>query len=59
MLNGSNWTVDGPIFRLHDCPIGYGVYNGEDGAFTAAVQDCQPCDKGEECTTPPCVRCRY
>ena len=57
VLNGSNWTVDGPIFRLHSCPYGFGVYNGEGGSFMAEVQDCQPCDKGEECTTPPCVTC--
>ena len=57
VLNGSNWTIDGPIFRLHSCPYGHGVYNGEGGSFMAEVQECQPCDKGQECTTPPCTIC--
>ena len=52
----SNWTVAGPVFRLQDCPFGYAVYNGQ-GSFNAEVQQCLPCDKGEECTTPPCVSC--
>ena len=57
VVAGSTWNVDGPVFRLQDCPFGFKVWSGQQGSFNAEVQQCVPCDKGEECTTPPCVSC--
>ena len=47
VVAGSNWVRDGKIFRLVDCPFGYSVENGGDGVFSAEIQRCEPCDKGE------------
>ena len=47
VVAGSNWERDGKIFRLKDCPAGYSVENGGDGVFSAEVQRCEPCNKGE------------
>ena len=57
VVPGSNWTIDGAIFRLQSCPIGYYVSPKSTETFNAALQTCLPCGKGEECTGEACVTC--
>lgn len=55
----STWVRDGSFWRLQDCPAGYRVWPSLSAVqnFDAALQKCDPCQKGEECTTPPCTEC--
>jgi len=56
----SSWVEDGNIFRLQTCPSGYYVSppgQGSIDASNAALQKCEPCGKGEECTNSTCVTC--
>jgi len=57
VVNESVWQIQGPIFKLDTCPYGMAVYNGNDGVFNEELQQCDMCDKGAECTTPPCTTC--
>jgi hypothetical protein len=58
VVPGSNWTIDGAIFRLQSCPTGYFVSPRASETFDAAQQRCLPCGKGEECThSSSCVTC--
>jgi hypothetical protein len=57
-LEGSTWVRDGSIYLLTACPAGYRVSSERaSGVFDAALQLCDPCDKGRECTDPPCTVC--
>ena len=59
VIKGSTWIPDGTIYRLTGCPAGYSISStGISGNFEAAVQQCSPCPKGEECISPPCSVCR-
>ncbi|MFZ8927309.1 MAG: hypothetical protein ACO3CU_11185, partial [Candidatus Nanopelagicales bacterium] len=57
VVPGSNWTMDGAIFRLQSCPSGYYVSPRASETFNAALQQCLPCGKGEECTGSACIEC--
>ena len=57
---GSTWVRNGSFYRLTGCPTGYRVvsWTGSQGVFDAAVQECQPCSDGTECTLgSSCVTC--
>ena len=55
---GSTWVRNGSIYLLTACPTGYWlVSTGVSGSFDAAVQECQPCPEGTECTLQSCVAC--
>ncbi len=59
-LPGSSWARNGSVFRLVSCPPGYQVSRSISMyvTFDAAVQDCQPCNEGTECTLETaCVAC--
>eukprot|EP00961_Rhodomonas_salina_P190699 2573114-Rhodomonas_salina.1 len=36
MLDGSQWEIEGPVYRLRSCPTGYSVHN-----VTVEQQECQ------------------
>ncbi|MGB1597020.1 MAG: hypothetical protein ACPIOQ_29950, partial [Promethearchaeia archaeon] len=58
VVPGSNWTIDGATFRLQSCPTGYYVSPRASETFNAALQQCLPCGKGEDCTkNSSCVSC--
>ena len=58
VVDGSVWERNGSIHRLLGCPAGYSVSSvGVSGAFDATVQQCSPCQKGEECVSAPCTSC--
>ena len=57
-LNESSWVKNGSVYLLTGCPIGYSVSSvGVLGTFDATVQQCRPCQKGEECVSAPCLTC--
>ena len=47
------------MYVLVDCPTGHKVINttGGTAAFSHDSQECQICDKGEECTESICTAC--
>jgi len=60
VVANSIWLPDGAIFKLQSCPSGYYVFPNSLATLTAASaaqQQCEPCGKGEECTTASCVTC--
>jgi hypothetical protein len=57
VVSGSSWVVDGAIFRLQTCPVGHYVSPRASETFNAALQQCLPCGKGEECTDEACIEC--
>lgn len=50
----SEWEEDEGLFKLKTCPAGYRRISDE-GRWDQ--QKCEPCDRGSECTTPPCDQC--
>ena len=44
------------VFRLQSCPFGNYVFPPGDISIMA-IQGCEPCGKGEECTASTCVTC--
>jgi hypothetical protein len=57
-LEGSTWVRNGSIYLLTGCPAGYRVSSERTrGVFDATLQQCDPCDKGSECKSPPCTFC--
>ena len=57
-LEGSTWVRNGSIYLLTGCPAGYRVSSERTrGVFDATLQQCDPCDKGSECKSPPCTVC--
>jgi len=60
VVANSIWLPDGAILKLQSCPSGYYVFPNSLVTLTAASaaqQQCEPCGKGEECTTASCVTC--
>jgi len=57
VVGGSVWEQDGAIYKLKSCPSGYFVSPASVDASNAALQECMPCGKGEECVTASCVTC--
>jgi serine/threonine protein kinase len=57
-LEGSTWLRNGSIYLLTSCPAGYKVATSvRGGVFDPTLQQCEACDEGSECTTPPCTVC--
>lgn len=55
-LEGSTWIRNGSIYVLTGCPAGYKISSERaGGVFDPSLQQCEPCDKGSECTAPPCT----
>jgi hypothetical protein len=63
VVNGSEWSVEGPINLLHACPRGYKVWPallpGESFDLTihAPLQECAVCTEGMECILDQCLTC--
>ena len=58
VIANSSWLRNGAVYILTSCPPGYSVSStGALGAFDATVQQCSPCQKGEECLSERCVAC--
>jgi hypothetical protein len=53
----SSWVQNGNVFKLETCPYGYSAVSLNDAGVDAAAQQCLPCEKGKECTNPPCTVC--
>lgn len=60
-VQNSSWLEDAAIFRLQSCPSGYSVspasVDRDASNAQAALQKCEPCGKGEECSNSTCVLC--
>ena len=52
----SRWERQGSFFKLVSCPPGYQVFSGEQG-FSAELQKCVPCGRGQDCNRTSCIRC--
>jgi len=62
VVAGSEWSVEGPIMRLHACPTGYKVWPQLaralfDPEIHAPLQECAVCEEGMECTFDRCTNC--
>jgi len=57
VVNGSEWVVDGDIYRLLYCPQGYSAWRGSGGVFDQQAQECVECPRGEECALEQCEEC--
>ena len=53
----ATWVFNGSTFKLESCPYGYSAVSINHEGVLASEQQCTPCEKGRECTTPPCTAC--